>query len=448
MGLMDIYNKLPAWCQTLAVSLEGYRIQKQRYDSLFEEQYLDFMGRNDWSYERKCVYRDQQLRRMVQHCYETVPYYHDLFDRLNIDWRDIQTLEDLKLLPILDKQTVREHFDDFFSQSFRRENLIEQHTSGSTGTGFSFYQNRESHAAVWAHVWRGNHNIGLNREMWCAYFGGRSIVPHERKFGPCHRINYPGKQIMFSIYHTGDKYFAKWLKVLNRYQPPWIQGYPSALLPFAAYLEATEQRLDYIPKVITLSSENVSRSQEDYLYRIFGVYPMQNYAQSEAVATFRQRLDRRIFVDEDFAAVEFEPDGENGLCRIIGTTLSNYAMPFLRYDTKDLATWRETPDGREVLTLDGRDEDDIQLPDGGSVRRLSRVFHDQPRVIESQIIQKSLEELEFHVVKGPDYTPEDEKRLRTVIGSYLDGRIRWGIQYVDQVRRNKNGKVKFIISEL
>ena len=44
-----------------------------------------------------------------------------------------------------------------------------------------------------------------------------------------------------------------------------------------------------------------------------------------------QRLDRRIFVDEDFAAVEFVPDGANGLCRIIGTTLSNYAMPFHFY---------------------------------------------------------------------------------------------------------------------
>lgn len=448
MGLMGIYNKLPAWCQTLAVSLEGLRIQKKRYDGLFEQQYQDFMSRNDWTYEQKCAYRDAQLRKMVRHCYETVPYYHDLFDRLNIDYRDIRTQDDLKCLPILDKQTIRAHYDEFFSNAFKREDLVEQHTSGSTGTGFSFYQNREANAAVWAHVWRGNHNIGLRRDMWCAYFGGRSIVPPSRKTGPCWRINYPGKQIMFSIYHMNDSNFDRWVKVINKHRPPWIQGYPSALLPFAAYLEKTGQRLSYTPKVITLSSENVSRPQQDYLHRIFGVYPMQNYAQSEAVATFRQRLDRRIFVDEDFAAVEFIPDGENGLCRIIGTTLRNYAMPFLRYDTKDLATWRETVEGREVLTLDGRDEDDIRLPDGGCVRRLTRVFHDQPRVVESQIIQKSLDRVEFHVVKSPDFTTEDEKRLRTAIGGYLEGKIGWEIRWVDKVRRNKNGKVKFIISEL
>ena len=448
MSIMKLYNRLPACCQTLAVSLEGWRIQKRRYGCLFEERYQDFMSRNRWTYEQKCAYRDQQLQKMVKHCYEHVPYYRNLFDSLNIDYRRIRGLEDLKLLPILDKQTIREHFNEFFAEGCDRTSLIEQHTSGSTGTGFSFYQNWEAHADVWAHVWRGNHNIGLSRDMWCAYFGGRSIVPPEKKNGPVHRINYPGKQIMFSIYHMNDRAFSQWVKVLNKHQPPWIQGYPSALVPFAAYLERTSQRLSYIPKVITLSSENVSWEQEAFLERIFGVYPMQNYAQCEAVATFRQRLDRRIFVDEDFAAVELVPVDDSGLCKIVGTTLSNYAMPFLRYDTKDLATWRLTEEGREILTLDGRDEDDIRLRDGGSIRRLSRVFQDQLHITEAQIIQKSLNAVEFHIVKSPEYTAEDEYRLKQAISGYLTNRIGWKIVYVQQLRRNKNGKVKFIISEL
>ena len=448
MGLMQIYNRLPAWCQTMAVSLEGFRIQKRRYDALFEERYRDFMSRNDWTYEQKCAYRDEQLQKIVKHCYETVPYYRNLFDELHIDYRQIKTIEDLKLLPILDKQTIRDHYEEFFSESYDRSALVEQHTSGSTGTGFSFYQNREAHADVWAHVWRGNHNIGLRRDMWCAYFGGRSIVPPERKSGPCHRINYPGKQIMFSIYHMNDRSFAKWVRVLNRHQPPWIQGYPSALVPFAAYLERTGQQLAYTPEVITLSSENVSWEQEDYLHQIFGVYPMQNYAQSEAVATFRQRLDHRIFVDEDFSAVEFIPVDDSGLCRVVGTTFSNFAMPFLRYDTKDLATWHLTEEGREILTLDGRDEDDIRLRDGGTIRRLSRVFQDQLNIREAQIVQKSLDLVQFRVVKSQNFTDADEQRLRNGIAGYLTNRIGWEIVYTDQLRRNKNGKVKFIISEI
>ena len=448
MKLMDIYNVLPAWCQTLAVSLEGWRIQKSRYGAEYEEKYRELMSRNNWTYGQKCAFRDQKLREMVKHCYENVPYYRNLFDRLNIDYRRIKSLEDLKILPILNKQTIRDHYEEFFSENCDRTRLVEQHTSGSTGTGLSFYQDRQANGAVWANNWRGNENIGLKRDMWCGYFGGRSIIPVGRKGGPCYRINYPGRQIMFSIYHMNDVTFARWVKALNRFQPPWIQGYPSALVPFAGYLERTGQRLAYVPKVITLSSENVSTDQEAFLERVFGVYPMQNYGQCEAVATFRKRPDRRMFVDEDYSAVEFLPVDDSGLCRILGTTLYNRAMPFLRYDTGDLASWRETEDGREILALDGRDEDDIRLQDGGSIRRLSRIFQDQPHVTEAQIIQKSLQLVEFHLVRSARFSREDERRLEAAVEGYLAGRIGWKILYVDRLIRNKNGKVKFIISEL
>ena len=68
--------------------------------------------------------------------------------------------------------------------------------------------------------------------------------------------------------------------------------------------------------------------------------------------------------------------------------------------------------------------------------------------MEAQIIQKSLDLVEFHVVKSSDYTEADEQRLKEAIGGYLTDRIGWQIVYVDGLRRNKNGKVKFIISEL
>lgn len=123
-------------------------------------------------------------------------------------------------------------------------------------------------------------------------------------------------------------------------------------------------------------------------------------------------------------------------------------MSFLRYDMKDLATWRLTEEGREILTLDGRDEDDIRLRNGGTIRRLSRVFRDQLRIAEAQIIRKSLDLVECHVVKSAGYTAEDEKRLEQAIGGYLTDRIGWKIVYVQQLRRNRNGKVKFLISEI
>ena len=178
------------------------------------------------------------------------------------------------------------------------------------------------------------------------------------------------------------------------------------------------------------------------------MYPIQNYAQSEAVATFRQRLDQRMFVVEDFSAVEFIPAEKKGLYKVIGSTLSNYAMPFLRYDMKDLVTYRESSEGREILTLDGREEDDIKLKNGGTLRRLDFVFKDQTNIYECQIVQKSLELLEIRIVQGKNYSSADESRLQRDLTEYLGGHIGYILRYVDTIPKTKNGKMKFIVSEL
>lgn len=448
MNIMQIYDRLPIFLQNAAVSFEGYRIQKSRYNVTFERVFQEFMNRNDWSYEQKCEYRDLQLQKMVKHCYETVPYYKKTFDKYGIDYRDIKYLDDLQRLPIITKQTVKENYIDFFSTAFDKKELISQHTSGTSGSGFTFYQNKEANAAVWAHVWRGNYNIGLERGTWCGYFGGRSIVPKSQNKPPYYRINKPGKQIMFSAFHMRPDVLQEYFEVLNYYQPQWIQAFPSSLLPLVSYMEEKSLKLNYIPKVITLSSENVAQFNVEKIYRILGAYPMQNYAQSEAVATFRQTLDRRMFVVEDFSAVELVPEGKDNLCRIIGTTLSNYAMPFLRYDMKDLVTYRQVKEGREILSLDGREEDDIKLKNGGTLRRLDFIFKDQGNIVEAQIVQKSLELLEFHIVKGSNYTKADENKLNEDIQEYLAGNIAYRIIYVEKIEKTKSGKMKFIVSEI
>lgn len=448
MNVMRIYDRLPVFMQNCAVSLEGLRIQLTRYGNVYEKAYREFMERNDWSYQRKCEYRDEMLRRIVKHCYETVPYYHRVFDEWSIDYRQIQTLDDLKILPMIDKQTVKEHYDDFFSTAFRRKDLIRQHTSGSTGAGFVFYMSKEAYAAEWAHVWRGNHNIGLERGTWCGYFGGRTIVPKDQAESPFFRINWPGKQILFSTHHMRPDVLSEYVMCLNKYRPEWIHGYPSAMTALANHMLDHDERLTYSPEIVTLGSENVHEYQSALIEKAFGVYPLQNYAQTEAVATFRQRSDGKIFVDEDFSAVEFVPVEDHSSYKVIGTTLTNYAMPFLRYDTKDLAVYMETVSGRQVLHIDGRQEDAIQVKDGSVLGRLSPVFKDQTFVAGAQIVQKSMESLLIKVVKAQGYSDGDEARLRAALDGYLKGKIGYCIEYVDSIEKAPNGKQRFVISEL
>lgn len=448
MNLMRIYDKLPVFMQNLACSLEGVRVRHNKYGKRQKKELRKFMERNDWTYEQKCAYRDQQLQKMVEHCYNHVPYYHRLFDERGIDYRSIKTLSDLSVLPILTKKIVKENFDDFLADNIEKSELIPMHTSGTTGSCFQFFYTKQAYAAQWADKRRHDYNIGLTGKEWAAYFGGRSIVPKEKNCPPFYRINYAMKEIMFSAFHLSPDNFPNYIEGLEKKKLEMWHGYSSSFLALAQYMLENNIRLSYVPKVILLSSENTTDAQLNKMEQAFGVRPLQGYGMTEQVATFRQFPDGRMMVIEDLTAVELLPTDEPEVFRVVGSTLTNYGMPFLRYDTKDLVRYQETKEGRQILSIDGREEDCVKLSNGGVIRRLDFIFKDQKNIAEAQIVQKSLEMVEFHIVKGKDYSAEDEETLYRDIEAYLGKKIAYLVQYVDSIPKTKNGKMKFIISEV
>lgn len=448
MDIMDVYNCLPVSLQNLACTLEGIRVRRKKYGSLTKKYLPGFMERDGWSYSQKCQYRDKQLQKMIAHCYHHVPYYHQLFDKMGIDYRSIQKLEDLAVLPILNKKIVQEHYKDFIADNVFERDCYHMHTSGTTGSSFKFLYSKEAYAIQWAEEQRYLLSLGVSLQEWSAYFGGRSIVPKNWNTSPFYRVNYAMKEVMFSAWHLCDENYPDYIQGMEKYKPTFWHGYPSSFLALAQYLLDHKIKLSFIPKCIELTSENVTEIQLVKMKEAFGIKPIQGYAQTEEVATFHEQFDGHMYVIEDFSAVEFLPTDEPEVFRVVGTSLNNYAMPFLRYDTKDLIRYRETEKGREILAIDGREEDNIKLRNGGIIRRLSRILSEQSNIVEAQVVQKSLDLIEFRVVKGKNYSASDETVLKNDIVSYLAGRIDCKLVYVNSIPKTKNGKMKFIVSEI
>lgn len=447
MDLMKLYNISPVFIQNLMCSAEGYRVKRGKYGKEQKKHLVNYMRRNNWSYEQLIQYRDSELRKMVRYCYFHVPYYRDLFDRERIDYESIRTLDDLAVIPILTKQIVRENFDSLIADSVNRGQLMRMHTSGTTGSAFHFYITKDTYTHWWAAEQRYMESIGIKLNEWKAYFGGRSIVPKGSKKPPFYRVNYPMKEILFSSFHLSPAFFPSYIEGMNKYRPLMWHGFASTIEAFAQYLLDSEKQLNFVPEIILLTAENVHKSSLSKITRAFGVRPIQAYGQSEMIATFKEFPGEGMYVIEDLSAVEFLPD-ESGLYRVIGTTLTNYGMPFLRYDTRDLVDFELDSRGRRITVLDGREEDSIKLRDGGMIRRLDFIFKDQINIVESCIVQKSVDMVEVQIVKGPHYSESDEITLKKDLNEYLAGKIDFSIAYVDLIKKTKCGKRKFIISEI
>ena len=290
-------------------------------------------------------------------------------------------------------------------------------------------------------------------DTWRAYFGGRPIVPIEQTKPPFWRYNHPGRQILFSAYHTNGKNLDHYVGELRCSQPPWLHGYPSVLALLAAHLVANDLDLGYQVQWITTGSENLLPQQALLINRAFGVYPKQNYGMTEAVANASECEMGKLHIDEDFAAVEFLSMPATDGHKVIGTNLSNLAMPLLRYDVGDIVTLSKVHctcgrPGRILNDIDGRQDDYLVLNNGALVGRVGDWFKHFLSISEAQVYQIAPGKVTIRLVVGDDFGPADERALLAVTRERIGHDIEIDIEYVERIERTQNGKLRFVVSEM
>jgi len=87
--------------------------------------------------------QELRLRRMIRHAYHHVPYYREVFELMKIRPEDVKTLNDLQRLPVLSKETVREHlYFDLFADNHRKREMQQVTTTGPGGDPLDLYVDR------------------------------------------------------------------------------------------------------------------------------------------------------------------------------------------------------------------------------------------------------------------------------------------------------------------
>ncbi len=194
--------------------------------------------------------------------------------------------------------------------------------------------------------------------------------------------------------------------------------------------------------------------QANKIEKAFGIKPKQDYGQAEGVANFSECELGNLHVDEDFSAVEFVPiPGDDKKYRVIGTNFNNLVTPLIRYDVEDVVSLSKEKcncgrPGRIVESIDGRKEDYVTLTNGTKVGRMDHVFKDLINIREAQIYQKSPGHIEVRVVKGAEYSKEDDNLLGYELRKRVGEDTEININYVNQLQRTKRGKLRFVISDI
>lgn len=442
--LGGLYKRLPVPAQNAALNAVGLHVRFVRYNGRYDRLYRETMARDAWSSEQTRSDLDEQIRLFVRHAAATVPYYRDLFRTLRLDPREIGGFDDLPRLPTLTKAAVQEAPARFLSEAVPPRRRIRSHTSGTTGTALQFVTTMDAIRRQWAVWWRYRAWHGIRRGTEVAVFRPLPLIPASQVTPPFWRYNRPCNELYLSAAHLAPQYMSHYVDELNRRKVPWMHGFPSGIAALAEYLVERGRTLDYPLRWVTIGSENLTVRQRRIIEQAFGIRPLNRYGLNEAVANISEQTDGALYVDEDFAAVEFV-DG-----RIIGTNLANPAFPLIRYETGDTASVDGACDHRgrrRVTALDGRSDDYVIRRDGARLGRLDRIFQDSVHVREAQIHQKRVGEVTLKLVRRAAYAPQDECDLLAVARMYLGEDTTIAVEYVDRIERQPSGKPRLVVAD-
>lgn len=455
----DIYGKCPIFLQTLLLNVKALELYIERYGRKFCELYDEF-DKNQWLSDSELdTYQNQHFRLLIQHAYESVPYYSEIMRRLKLTPSDFKTTADMHKMPILTRNDVKKNAAKLISKSYPKILLRHGHTSGTTGSPLDFFYDIKTCIVHLVAVWRQKCWADVERGEAYATLQGRVIVPLQQKNPPFWRKNYLNNQLFLSSFHLSEENLPFYFQKLEKNGIQIIEGYPSTMYILALFL--LKQKQTFPAKTIFTSSETLFDYQRKAIEKAFSCRIFDYYGMAERTVFATECSEHTgRHLNSDYGITEFlnsndEPVQQGHLGRIVATSLHNFAMPFIRYETNDSCSLKnkKCKCGRFFPLMDDvatKNESIVTLPDGRLISPsvLTHPFKPMHNIVESQIIQKNIDELVVKIVRNKRYNEDDENKLLVAFNERLGKQINIKLKYVDSIPKEKSGKFRWVISNI
>jgi phenylacetate-CoA ligase len=391
----------------------------------------------------------RKLKVIIEHAYATVPYYRDLFSRHHLKPEDINSFQDLKKIPLTSKKDIVSlDRNRITSDSVVPEDTYEIRTSGSTGEPFRFLLTNTYGEQIGLDCIRSKFIHGLRPTDRILRIGGDKTITEP-----------PGNIIKRALLRKAIlSSFTKPEEILgfyNRFRPNVIRGFISNLYLFALWLEENHIRLEHVPRFILCSAEMAHAFMTKKVSETFRTKVVDRYATAElgVVADTCDHGDGyHIFED----AVYAEYAEVNGITYFVGTSLNNFATPFIRYNTFDIC--ERWPDRfsrcscglntAKFMQISGRDNDFIRIPDGRLLGPMTLVYFMRKNyhlVKQFRFIQDNHRTVRTEIVTEATFSEKIVTAMASELNA-LTGGLQVDIHICDHIPLEKSGKMRIIKS--
>lgn len=372
-------------------------------------------------------------------------FYHKLYCDAGIGLDDIKSLDDIKKLPIITKDMIRDHIDDMLL--IPKWKTVKNHTSGTTGNPLWVYED-------WPSIWREQAYFYCYRKR-CGYDYRSDVIASLR--GHLDRKTdwmYVGvsKTLYLSSYNLCDNSAKLFYSLLKKYKPTAIEGYPSSLFSLAKLFEQAGYTDVVIPVAFT-SSETLDMNMRKYIERILHTQIYDHYGNTERTIRLEEAKDHNgYYEDPGYSINEYEDE------YVITTALINTSFPMIRYRVDDVINPIEKSNvlsvsDPTVLGINGRSTDCIVGKDGTRFSGAALTYFAKaiPNIQVVQLIQPEMGKMEVRIVPDTCFSEQDKSEVQNVVDNIfgLDN-IDYSIRMIktEDLRIANNGKLSLIVSDL
>jgi len=440
MGLKeDIYFRSPIFVQNILTSIYGRKLMRERYGETYERIIEELRAKG------KVDYRAEQLERLntfLMFCQLHNDYYRDLFLRHDIRL-PLESLGELKDIPVLEKETLRTLNESFLS---RIDAPLLGRTGGTSGKSLQVAFTIEDMQERMAHLDFFKEQHGFRKGMRRASFTGRTLTAMDQKKPIFWRTNRPLNQLLLSIFHLTDDNFPAYIEKMNVFQPIAIDGAPSAMAELAQYMVDQDIQFTFRPLAIFPTSETVTPDMRALIERAFGAELFDQYASSEGAPLISECRYHKLHLHHETGIVE--PYGEEG--EVLVTCFTTKGTPLIRYRIGDRMTLSDETcscglNGPVIGSIDGRGTGYIvsETRGKGFEGDLVSIERELPNSIRRlQVEQFAKDEVTLRYVPDEQrFLPNHEKILLREMHHLFGPEMKVTLEPVNQIPKEPNGKI-------
>jgi phenylacetate-CoA ligase len=449
----NAYERFPAPARNLLATARGWFLAHMRYSTETFNILDELRKHESWTPEQIRAYQLRALQTTLDHARETVFFYRG-YPRVQL-----RRLEDLRGLPVLEREVVRQNQEQLVSTSIPRSRIVSAGTTGTTGGNLRVAYTEAIARANWAFLLRQRGWAGITHREPRITLQGSRVAPIRNAKPPFWVHNMAERQLLMSIFHLSEKTAPAYLSLLHAHEGAVLEGFPSALGILANLALAQGERIPM--RVVFTSGEPLYSSTRQSIEEAFQARVFDSYGMTELCGLIQECERGQMHLIPDYGFLEVlddndEPAPPEDEGHFVWTGFINSAMPLIRYRIGDRGRWlpgRSCACGRSfpaVVPTITRQSDLLHCPDGRvfSPRALNQLLKQSSALRFCQFIRERSGQVVVRAVASNAGALDEIMQIRASLQELLGPRMEVIASLASEPFEGPGGKIPLIVNRL